>query len=114
MGASTCLAQTEGAAFAVRIESREVVVPVLVADRSHIYQFKTYSKYGIGIGGLNANDFHILEDGIEQPIQNVVAEQFRSLWVVDNISAHVESSCTPKGVWNGPDIPLTWGSSFER
>ena len=98
--ASTCLAQSDAGAFAIRVESREVQIPVRVIDKS--YHGATLGKL---VTGLSAKDFQIFEDGVEQQVQNVGVEPSRAWTIVDNFSGHFESSCTPRGIWSGPDPP---------
>jgi len=109
--ASVSLAQSEGPS-AIRVESREVVVPVFVVDKSDVQnlalpgQFGTphYKEWDKEITGLSAKDFHVFEDGVEQQIQNVAVELPRVWEVHDSVSHHLESSCTPRGIWASPDL----------
>ena len=111
LGAAVGLAQTEGPA-AIRVESREVVVPVFVVDKSVVHPLGDswhigttyYREWDKEITGLEAQDFHVFEDGVEQPIQNVTVELPRVWNVMDNVSHHTESSCTPRGIWVNPDL----------
>jgi hypothetical protein len=110
-GASVSLAQSEGPS-AIRIESHEVVVPVFVVDKSDVRANETlgslggfsYQEWDKEITGLSAKDFHVFEDGVEQQIQNVAVELPRVWEVRDNVSHHLESSCTPRGIWANPDL----------
>ncbi len=118
-GAPVCLAQSEGPS-AIRIETREVVVPVFVVDKSDVqkidmpWQFGSshYREQDKEITGLQAKDFHVFEDGVEQPIQNVAVELPRVWNVGDNVSRHIESSCTPRGIWASPDLSSQLGSTL--
>ncbi|MGA3176113.1 MAG: hypothetical protein ABSE19_02070 [Candidatus Acidiferrum sp.] len=109
--ATVSLAQAESP-FAIRIDTREVVVPVFVIDKSYFLEqrFRRGGTlhidryYGKEITGLSAMDFHVFEDGSVQQIQNVSVEPLRYWGVSDNVSAHEESSCTPRGIWAGPDL----------
>jgi hypothetical protein len=103
---STCSAQDESAAFAIRIETREVQVPVMVVDKTYSEARGTPERPvggDIGVVGLTAKYFEILEDGVEQQVKSVRVEPYRVWLVVDNVAGHKESSCTPAGVWGGPD-----------
>ncbi len=87
----------------IRVESREVVVPVLVAVRP-------FSGDDYEVLGLTSNQFHVFENGKEQPIVKVIAKRFLDWSVQDNLSPallHAEGSWTPAGIWLGPDIPLS-------
>lgn len=118
--ASVSLAQTDGPP-AVRVETREVVVPVYVIDKSDIRQslnsngeLTYYNSQAKEITGLSAKDFHLFEDGKEQQVQNITVEP-RGAWVVrDNVSGHLEQSCTPKGVWSSPDLRPQTHSTFSN
>ena len=95
--AAISLAQT-GSSPPIQVETREVVVPVFV-----------YNKTGVGLDseilGLTAKNFHVFEDGQEQKVENVSVERLKWWTIHDNFSDHVEYSCTPRGIWVGPDIP---------
>lgn len=119
IGAPVSLAQSEGPS-AIRVETREVVVPVFVVDKSNIrklgapWQFGTthYEERDEEITGLTAKDFHVFEDGVEQQIQNVAVELPRVWNVSDDVSRHIESSCTPRGIWASPDLSSQLGSTL--
>jgi hypothetical protein len=119
IGATDSLAQSEGPS-AIRVETREVVVPVFVVDKSDVHPVGEpwhigttyYREWDKEITGLEAKDFHVFEDGVEQPIQNITVEMPRVWNVSDNVSRHIESSCTPKGVWISPDLSPNLGSTL--
>jgi hypothetical protein len=111
-GASFSAAQSEGPS-AIRLESQEVVVPVFVVDKSNVrvggvagaYYLNAAEELDNEITGLTAKDFHVYEDGVTQRIQAVRIE-LPQVWAVgDNVSHHLSSSCTPKGIWSSPDLP---------
>lgn len=81
----------------IRIETREVVVPVLVKQ--------TIEGLDSEVLGLTARDFHVFEDGKQQEIEGVSVVHVPLGAVKDNVSLHAESSCTPRGIWIGPDVP---------
>lgn len=71
---------------AIRVESNEVLVPVLVLDKMHLAEAQhmdpgilryetangdTKAWESIGVRGLSRRDFRVFEDGREQPIVNV-------------------------------------------
>jgi hypothetical protein len=95
--------------LAIRVEAREVVVPVFVfskASASALFGGDwTQVEQDEEILGLTAKDFHIFEDGSEQEVRSLTAERVQDWWVRDNVSLHDERSCTPGGIWLGPDIP---------
>jgi hypothetical protein len=87
----------------IRVETCEVVVPVLVVDTSYLRvasspNGKTVEEVSKTITDLSPADFHLFEDGSEQRIQNVTFEPLRRWCVTDNVSWHDESSCTPRGI----------------
>jgi hypothetical protein len=109
---TTCWAQT-GQAPPIRIETREVAIPVLVleahkdprgvllgptGEQLHVWVYYTQE-----VAGLSAKSFHIFEDGAEQKIQHFSIEP-GVIWPVrDNLGEHIEHSWTPKGIWSAPD-----------
>ncbi len=105
--AGVCWAQSEGP-LSIRVESREVVVPVFVVDKSDVRHTMSYvdrsEEIDKEITGLTAKDFRIFEDGVEQKVQSVMVEPLRRWAVRDNVSVHVDSSCTPRGIWSSPDL----------
>jgi len=110
-GVPVCLAQTDSP-MTIRVESSEVVVPVVVTDKSYARESRFFiaggeyanRTYGKEIGGLSAKDFHVFEDGMEQRIQNVSVKRLSFWGVLDNVSGHFESSCSPRGIWSNPDL----------
>jgi hypothetical protein len=119
--------------FDIRVETREVVVPVYVAHRGvSISPMRNLKGKVVGqtasidaeISGPAAKDFHVFEDGVEQPIENLRFEVMRTAWVPDNLGQHVEYSGTPKGIWAAPEGwvlgvspgalgKIVWGCGFH-
>jgi hypothetical protein len=99
------MAQTESS-FVIRVETPEVVVPVVVLDRTHLRMMTqtSYEEVDEEITDLSLRDFHVFEDGVEQPIDNVALELPRIRDVQDNVSHHIEGSFTPRGTWASPDL----------
>jgi hypothetical protein len=103
-GASACRAQAQSP-FAIRVEAPEVVVPVVVIDRSHRAATRAgFVEMDEEVTDLSPRDFRVFEDGIEQPIDNVGLELPRIRDVQDNVSHHIEDSFTPRGIWASPDL----------
>jgi len=102
---STCGAQGESP-FAIRVETPEVVVPVVVVDRSHFRMTSrtSYEELDEEITDLAVRDFRVFEDGVEQPIDSISLELPRIRDVRDNVSHHIEYSFTPRGTWASPDL----------
>jgi hypothetical protein len=101
----------------IRVEAPEVVVPVVVLDRSHFRMAAdhTFEELDEEITDLSVNDFHVFQDGVEQRIQSVSVEQPRVWDVQDNVSHHLEESFTPRGIWSSADLRprATLGSFFS-
>jgi len=95
--------------FDIRVEAREVVVPVYVTHRNAMITAPAHGNVGptvsinVEFTGLVASDFHILEDGVEQPVRNLRVEQMHRWLVPDNMGEHLEYSGIPKGMWAGPE-----------
>jgi len=109
--APSARAQT-GAQEPIRVESKEVFVPILVLDKRRAGKIRDMDEapfYGqatganahlltdVAVSGLSAKDFRILDDGSEQKIERVTLEPFYG----DDRGAGV-------GKWVGPDVgPIT-------
>jgi hypothetical protein len=89
----------------IRVKALEVVVPVVVLDRTHFRMDRDslFQEDEI-VTGLSQNDFQIFEDGQPRPIQRVALDVPRIRDVRDNISHHFEYSTTPRGIWSSPDL----------
>jgi hypothetical protein len=97
-------AQTDSP-LAIRVESDEVVVPVVVLDRTHREMTPTaLEELDEEISDLGAGDFHVFEDDVEQPVERVSRELPRIQDVQDNLAHHIEASFTPRGIWTSPDL----------
>jgi len=104
-------AQTE-TPYTIRVEAPEVVVPVVVLDRSHRLATATsYEELDEEITDLSIRDFHVLEDGVAQTIDTITMEMPRIRDVQDNVSHHIEYSFTPRGIWASPDLSPAFGTS---
>jgi len=91
--------------FAIRVEAPEVVVPVVVVDRTgRIAAPGSYEEWDEEVTDLAVKDFHVFEDGVEQDVNDVSMELPRIRDARDNISHHVEASYTPRGTWSSPDL----------
>lgn len=89
----------------IRVKALEVVVPVVVLDRSHFRMDRDslYQEDEV-VSGLSQNDFQLFEDGLLRPIQSVALDVPRIRDVRDNVSHHLEYSTTPRGIWSSPDL----------
>ena len=97
---------TSPAQTTIRVEVRQVLVPVIVTD-----------KAGHHITGLKQPDFRVFEDGVEQKITAFSSETTESLLVQSEASqqAHVRASQTVKPVQRTYVICLdTLHSAFEN
>jgi len=109
LAAQVSRAQDPGVAE-IRVESKEVIVPVFVVDKTH-GQWQADSngetrfvEVDHEITGLTAKNFHVFQDGVEQHTQNVTMEPDHWWIVADNVSHHAEYSCTPSGIWTCADV----------
>jgi hypothetical protein len=101
----------------IKIESHEVVVPIEVTqetkDPKGIISDSQGNLRGVWILRFNEitnlppKSVHIFEDGVEQKIQHFSFERLHGWGIQDNIGQHQEYSCTPRGIWAGPDIMRT-------
>jgi hypothetical protein len=66
------------------------------------------------ISNLAMKDFHVFEDGVEQPIRSVTVQQpGKNLWNRDNFGYHEEYSRTARGIWSLPDMVRQRGLPFK-
>ena len=89
-----------GNSLTIRVEANEVVVPVVVIDKSDIHQSGSmYQEFDKEITGLSLKDFRVFEDGREQRIQNFAIEP-------EAIQGQDEFS--RRGIWSRPGLqPVT-------
>jgi hypothetical protein len=104
---------------AIRVETNQVLVPVVVADKNRFRRvLRDASLYdavltgdldaiasGVLVHDLTAADFQVLDDGKAQPIQSVTEE--RSLYwnVRDNQGHHTEFIGPGGGKWSTAEWP---------
>jgi hypothetical protein len=110
------------AASAIRVESKQVLVPVGVLSRRHYYEINKPTDprdledesrlqeliakaKSVPIRGLGIRDFRLFEDGREQTIQSVRFPATAVDQVQDNIGRHYEFTSSGGGRWIYPDIP---------
>ena len=102
--ASLTFAQSDSP-FAIRVDTREVIVPVVVFDRTRrVAAPGARFEFDEQISGLAPGDFTVFEDGVKQPVQSVTVELPHVRDVPDRISHHMEFSFTPRGVWSSPAL----------
>lgn len=99
----------------IRVESNQVLVPVVVLNDKLYTRLKRAQLEGhqrsaqildsLAIRGLSVKDFHLLEDGQPQTIQNVAPEAPGFAMVSDNFGKHPETIGSGGGRWSYPDIP---------
>jgi len=115
-GALLCSAQTTKPPT-IRVETREVVFPVLVlkerkgpkgllvepnGEEFYAWTYKTQE-----VAGLTAKSFRVFEDGLEQKIQHFSVEGSGHWLVKDNVDEYTEHSWTPTGIWSGSYKKIT-------
>ena len=89
----------------IHVKALEVMVPVVVLDRSHFRMDKdSLFQEDEVISGLSQKDFEVFEDGQPRPIRRVAIDVPRIRDVRDNVSHHLEYSTTPRGIWSSPDL----------
>ena len=108
----TCWSQTAQGP-SVRVETREVALPVVVVeekkdpkgliveangDRTPAWVYSTEF-----VDGLSQESFRVFEDGKEQKIQQFSIEAYNKWLVKDNVGVRLEHSWTPAGIWSGAD-----------
>jgi outer membrane lipoprotein-sorting protein len=97
----------------IQVETREVVLPVLVFQEKKDPKaaligpngtwYPTWRVYVERVNNLTKKSVHIFEDGTPQQIESFAPGDSTSAWVIDNAGVHLEHSLTPKGIWYGPD-----------
>ena len=119
----------EADAYAIRVESNQVLVPVFVFHKNRMKDvsptvgrcvlaedernrklrpdepFIPKDCGGTFFRDLTAKDFSVLEDDAQQPIQSVTFERFPEVDVRDNFGHHAEHSSVPTGKWSTSDFP---------
>jgi hypothetical protein len=79
--------------YPIHVETDLVVVPVMVREKAVGPRLLSEWRDGEGhkdVTGLTATDFHLLEDGVEQAIQDVTVQPWRNRWIRDSTDCHVE------------------------
>ena len=104
----------------IRVESNEVLVPAVVFDRkldalleqengphalSDLVAHNPHFWDSILIRDLVAKDFHLFEDGQEQPVHRAALEPPTFSIVRDSMGAHPENIGLGGGRWSYPDQP---------
>jgi len=104
---------------AIRVESRQVLVPTVAFDKK-LYTLTSKNHHGhtlsyriahdphfwdsIAIRTLTAKDFNLYEDGHAQRIESASLEAPSFSIVSDNLGQHPESIGTGGGRWTYPDL----------
>ena len=119
-------AQTDGLQ-PIKVESDEVVVPVLVLDAQRVAQYEKtdamahlteemagdfHSWDDLPIRDLVASDFHVFEDGQEQRIRNVTYGTPPITSVRDNFGPYSEFVGSGGGIWVVPDVRVDSNRTF--
>ncbi len=118
LGAITALCFAQDADLPrIRVEAREVTVPVLVLrqheSETSVTDFDVWPPKTETVGrkqwletvkGLSARNFRVFEDGNEQKIKSVAVTELSTGGVRDNCHQHSEYALTPRGIWATPDL----------
>ena len=110
--AATSSAQTATPPL-IKVESPEVVLPIKVVQETDTTervagpdgepQFGAF-LHAQEVTGLSAKSLRIFDDGVEMKIQHFSVEKMNGWEVRDNVGRHLDYSCTPQGIWVGPDL----------
>lgn len=120
------VAQTNTAGT-IRVESKEVLVPVLVLDKQRVAELRHMKRSvfwrridrgdfhfleRLAVRGLSTNDFTVVQDGEKQKIESVTPEgQKQSPIITDNLGRYREFVGAGGGTWA---IPLWEDSSAGK
>jgi len=118
-------ARTEGlgqdnSALTIRVDPREIVVPVVVLrHRERSTEGGLSCAWVEGVTGLSKRNFRVLEDGIEQHVSSVAVDESNPGAIQDNLGYHAEFSSSPSGIWFSQDatldlLNLLWNSEPGR
>jgi hypothetical protein len=101
----------------IRVQTNQVLVRVIVADKERLRRFWKSGKVhvlpgeietvlsGLFVHDLTVADFQVLDDGKEQPIQSVT-EELNLFWNVrDNRGHHAEYMGPGGGKWSTAEFP---------
>jgi len=107
------LAAQSDSTFEIRVEAREVVVPFVVnrnSNNRYWYEknvgncfIKSPVPFNLIQNNLTMSEFHVFEDGVEQPIRSMSVIPIRLMVIYDSYGYHEEYSATPSGIWESPD-----------
>lgn len=94
----------------IRVETNQVLVPVIVVDSERLHRVRRSLEAAhiessaipldFTVHDLVSADFQLLDDGKAQPIQSVTKEPFLSWAVVDNEGMHTEYIGPGGGKWS--------------
>lgn len=105
-------AQTDSSAT-IKVESPEVVLPIKVVRETNTTEDVVGPNGEPSFGpflhaqevtGLSAKSLHVFDDGVEMKIKHFSLEKVNGWEVRDNVDRHLDYSCTPRGIWVGPDL----------
>jgi outer membrane lipoprotein-sorting protein len=97
----------------IKVETNEVVLPIEVIQENKSVgaamgangQVQTFwALHSKEVTGLSPKSVHIFDDGMKMPIQHFSVEKIGGWEVRDNFGHHLNSSCTPRGIWVGADL----------
>lgn len=111
----------EVSAVPIRVESNQVVVPVVVLDQVRLGQLQRMDSVefaneakdkqldflkGIAVSGMTARDFQVFEDGHEENIRSANFEAEFQTRVKDSLGEHIEAVGVGGGIWLIPGFQV--------
>jgi hypothetical protein len=104
----------------IRVETRDVYVPVLVLDKKRIDELQKMKPFDYGkklvaheldfaavaVSGLHAGDFRLFEDGHEQRIQSVTPNFQLARAIPDNVGLAEDFVGAGGGIWVAPGVSV--------
>ena len=115
-----------GTGGAIRVESKEVLIPVIVLDKTRVTELQRMNRrvywdqvlagdlhlqQQLAVAGLSAKDFQVWEDGIQQSVETVASQtQNDSPIIRDNVGGYREFVGPGGGTWA---IPLRGYGYFK-
>ena len=97
----------------IKVESHEVILPIEVIRETKttgvVEGSDGQSRLGWvlqsnEVSSLSTKSVHVFDDGVKTKIQHFSLERINGWEMQDNVGHRLAYSCTPRGIWVGPDI----------